>query len=73
MKIIHNALACVTQLVGVLPHTPKGAWFNSWSVQIPRFQVQSPVGAHGGGNLSVFLSHISVLPPLLLSQKKKRK
>ena len=46
-------------------HEPKGPRFRSWSGHTPRLWVQSLVGAHMGGNLSVFLSHIDI--PLSLS------
>ena len=49
-KIVRWALAIVAYLVGVSSRTPKGWVFDSQSRHIPRLWVQSPVGAHMGGN-----------------------
>ena len=50
----------VAQLSGAWSHAAKGWGFDSWSGHMPRLKVQSPVGAHIGGNQSVFLPHIDV-------------
>ena len=49
-KRVRWALAIVAYLVGVSSRTPKGWVFDSQSRHIPRLWVQSPVGAHMGGN-----------------------
>ena len=62
------ALASMAQLFGVSSCKPKGHGFNSQSGHIPRLWVRSLVGAHTGGNQSMFLSYINVslsLPPFL--------
>ena len=47
---------------------PKKGWgVYSWSEHIARLLVPSPVGAHVGGNRSMFLTHINVSLSLSLS------
>lgn len=58
----------VAQLIGASPCTLKGGGFHSQSGYMPRWRVQSWVGAHAGGNQSMFLAHIGVTLSLPLSK-----
>ena len=48
------------QLVGALPHTPKGCVLDPWSGHIPRLWVWSLVRAHVGGNQLMLLFHVNI-------------
>ena len=56
LKLVTQALALVAQLVGALSCTPKCCEFDPQSGHIPGLGVQSLVGTHSGGNLSLSLS-----------------
>ena len=53
------------------PMHQKNCGFGSWSGHIPRLRVQSSVGAHTEGHLSMFLFLPLSLPLSLKSIKKK--
>lgn len=61
-KKIATALTDAAQLVGAPSRASEDLGFNSRSENIPRLQVQSPVGAWTEGNRSMFLSQINVPP-----------
>ena len=71
-------LASVDQLMGALSSKPKGCGLDSWSGDMPRLQVWSPVSMDGYKSqlTDVSLSHqcfFSSLSPSLPLSKKKRK
>ena len=46
---------------------PEGRWFDSWSGHRSGLQARSPGGACAGGNWFMFLLHVDVSLPLLLT------
>ena len=64
-----SSLGWVAQLVGALSHRLEVCRINSWSRNIPRLWVQSPVRAWTGGNQAMSLSFSA--PPSSLSEINK--
>ena len=56
---LHSALTGMAQLVGA-SLCPRRVGAYSWSGHTPWLLVQSPIGAHTGGNWSMFLSYTDV-------------